>query len=220
MMPWSNLKYSDLRGRDVVDSKGENVGEIMDWIFDCTGNKLDLKYIVLGGGTIEEILESIGARPDIDPVIKLEDIESISDKVHLNVDGESLKKTLDPGVLVETDIPLSRLTDIKVTDTDGNRVGFVMDIWFDKDGVMWLVLGGGFFEELLERLKAQPDIDLLVPPNLIKTVDRNQIILSLSKSRINSSYEGEYKTRQRLLEECAPLDDADHPRLKLGSDSS
>ncbi|MHA2159267.1 MAG: PRC-barrel domain-containing protein, partial [Candidatus Thorarchaeota archaeon] len=69
-MKCCELKYSDIRSKDVVDSKGETVGEVIDWIFDVTDNKLELKYIVLGGGRVEELLESIGAKPDIDPVVK------------------------------------------------------------------------------------------------------------------------------------------------------
>lgn len=216
-MQCCELKYSEIRSKDVVDSKGEKVGEVMDWIFDCSDNKLDLKYIVLGGGRIEELLESIGARPDIDPVIKLEDVDSISDKVYLKVDGESLKKTLDPGVLTETDITFSKLSDTKVIDSDGFKVGFVIDIWFDLDSVMWLVLGGGFFEELLERLKTQPDIDLLVPPHFIETLNSNEIKLSISKFQLESTCEDEYKKLQRQLEGVSPHDDARYTQLRLGS---
>ncbi|MFW9806014.1 MAG: hypothetical protein ACFFFK_04735, partial [Candidatus Thorarchaeota archaeon] len=96
----------------------------------------------LGGGRIEEFLESIGARPDIDPVVPLEDVDSISDKVYLKVKKEALKKTIDPGVLSESDFTFSKLSDIKVVDSDELKIGFVIDIWFDKENVMWLVLGG------------------------------------------------------------------------------
>lgn len=199
------MKYSEIRSKDVVDSKGENVGEVMDWIFGSGEHKLDLKYFVLGGGTVEEFLESIGARPDIDPVVRLEDVETISDKVYLKVEKESLKKTIDPGVLDEADYTFSRLSDIKVVDSDNNRIGFVIDIWFDKESVMWLVLGGGFFEELLERLKAQPDIDLLVPLHFIDTISRDAIKLNMTKFQLKDEF-------KKL--EGAPQDDA---QLRLGS---
>jgi len=217
MMQCCELKYSDIRSKDVIDSKGEKVGEVMDWIFDCADNKLDLKNIVLGGGRIEELLESIGARPDIDPVVKLEDVDSISDKVYLKVDGESLKKTIDPGVLAETDITFSKLSDVKVIDSDGFKVGFVIDIWFDLDNVMWLLLGGGFFEELLERLKAQPDIDLLVPPHFIENLNSNEIKLSITKFQLESTCEDEYKKLKKVLVGDAPHDDARFAQLKLGT---
>jgi sporulation protein YlmC with PRC-barrel domain len=216
-MKCCELKYSDIRSKDVIDSNGEKVGEVMDWIFDLSNNKLDLKYIVLGGGRIEELLESIGARPDIDPVVKLEDVESISDKVYLKVDGDSLCKTIDPGVLAETDITFSKLSDIKVIDSDGFKVGFIIDIWFDLDNVMWLLLGGSFFEELLERLKVQPDIDLLVPPSFIQTFTKNEIKLSISKFQLEATCEDEYKKLQRQLAGEAPHDDARYAQIRLGS---
>ena len=217
MMQCCELKYSEIRSKDVVDSKGEKVGEVMDWIFDCSNNKLDLKYIVLGGGLVEELLESIGARPDIDPVIKRDDVDSISDKVYLKVDGESLKKTIDPGVLTETDITFSKLSDIKVIDSDGFKVGFVIDIWFDLDNMMWLLLGGGFLEELLERLKIQPDIDLLVPPHFIENLNSNEIKLSITKFQLESTCEDEYKKLKKQLLADAPHDDARSAQLKLGA---
>lgn len=214
------LKYSDIRSKDVVDSNGEKVGEVMDWIFGCGENKLNPKYLVLGGGRIEEFLESIGARPDIDPVVKLEDVDSISDKVYLKVDSDSLKKTIDPGVLDESDFTFSKLSDIKVIDSDGFKIGFVIDIWFDEDNMMWLLLGGGFFEELLERLKAQPDIDLLVPPHFIESIDKNEIRLTISKFQLESTCEDEYNKLKRQLEGAAPHDDARYAQLRLGSGPS
>ena len=214
------LKYSDIRGKDVIDSNGEKVGEVMDWIFDLTDNKLEMKYIVLGGGRIQELLESIGARPDIDPVVKLEDVDSISDKVYLKVSGDTLCKTLDPGVLTETDLSFSKLSDIKVIDSDNFKVGFIIDIWFDLDNVMWLLLGGGFLEELLERLHVQPDIDLLVPPYFIETITTKEIKLNITKFQLESTCEDEYDKYKRQLTGDAPHDDARAAQLKLGSSPS
>jgi len=214
------LKYSDIRSKDVVDSNGKKVGEVMDWIFGCGENKLNLKYIVLGGGRVEEFLESIGTRPDIDPVVRLEDVDSITDKVYLKVDGESLKKTIDPGVLDEADFTFSKLSDIKVIDSDGFKIGFVIDIWFDEDNMMWLLLGGGFFEELLERIKAQPDIDLLVPPHFIESIDKDEIRLTISKFQLESTCEDEYNKLKRQYTGEVPHEDARYAQLRLGSGPS
>lgn len=210
------MKYSEIRGKDVVDSNGEKVGEIMDLIFNCSDNKIDLKYMVLGGGRIEELLEAIGARPDIDPVCNLDSIEKIEDKVYLNVDRESLKKTLDPGVIGENDITFSALSDIKIIDSDDFKIGFVIDVWLDNDGVMWLVLGGGFFEELLERLHVQPDIDLLIPPHFIETLNSDEIKLNVSKFNFESTTKDEHKKLKKKLEGEDPPDDARYSQLKLG----
>jgi sporulation protein YlmC with PRC-barrel domain len=219
-MKCCELKYSDIRGKDVIDSGGEKVGEVMDWIFDLAENVLSLKYIVLGGGRIEELLESIGARPNIDPVVRIEDVESISDKVYLKIDGDSLKNTIDPGVLNETDIALSKLTDIKVIDSDGFKIGFIIDVWFDTDSDMWLVLGGGFFEELLERIKAQPDIDLLVPLNMIQSISRSEICLNVTKFQLESTCESEHKKLLSQIAGADPKDDARYAYLKMGQGPS
>jgi len=216
-MECSGLKYSEIQSKDVIDSNGEKVGEVMDWIFDYADNKLDLKYIVIGGGWVEELLESIGARPDIDPVIKFEDVDSISDKVYLKVDGESLKNTIDPGVLTESDISFSKLSDIKVIDSDGFKVGFVIDIWFDLDNVMWLLLGGGFFEELLERLKVQPDVDLLVPPHFIENLNSNEIKLSITKNQFQSTCKNEFNKLKKQAAGDSPPEEASFAQLKLGT---
>jgi len=213
------MKYSAIRGKNVVDSNGEKVGEIMDIIFNCSDNKIELKYMVLGGGRIEELLESIGARPDIDPVCNLDSIEKIEDKVYLNVDRESLKKTLDPGVIDENDITFSALSDIKIIDVNDFKIGFVIDVWFDSEGVMWLVLGGGFFEELLERLRVRPDIDLLIPPHFIETLDSNEIKLNVSKSQLESTCEIEHKKLEKMIEGSSPPDDARNAQLILSGES-
>lgn len=212
-----NMKYSSIRGKEVIDSKGENFGDIRDSIFNISDNKINLEYMVVGGGRVEELLEAIKAKPDIDPVIRLDDIDRIEDRVYLKVLCEGLQKKLDPGVLGETNIKFSHLTDIKVVDADGFKVGFIMDTWYDSDGIMWLVLGGGFFEELLERLHARPDIDLLVPPHYIESVSRKEIKLNLTKFQLEATCEDEYNKYKRQLQGAKPHDDARYAQLKLGS---
>ena len=81
------MKYSEIRGKDVIDSNGEKVGDIIDCIFDVSENKIGLKHFVLGGGMIEELLESIKARPDIDPVCNIADVDSISTFSSFTLEG-------------------------------------------------------------------------------------------------------------------------------------
>ena len=200
MFQCCNMKYSDIRGKDVIDSNGEKVGDIINCIVDISQNTIALKHFVLGGGLIEEFLESIGARPDIDPVCNVSDLDSISDKVYLKVSKESLKKTIDPGVICETDLNFSQLGKLNLVDADGLKIGNIIDIWFDLSSRMWLVLGGGFFEELLERLNVQPDIDLLIPMDFIKSIDTHTITLHKTKFEIESTCESEYeKEKMKLL---------------------
>ena len=217
MLQCCNMKYSDIRGKDVIDSKGEKVGDIIDCIFDISESKISLKHLVLGGGMIEELLESIKARPDIDPVCNVSDVDRISDKVYLKVDKESLKKTIDPGVICETDLNFSQLGKLNVLDADGLKVGNVIDLWFDKKNQMWLVLGGGFFEELLEKIRAQPDIDLLIPEEDIKNVDTKSITLNKTKFELESTCEKEYEEVKKNLAAAKSEEASELSRLRLGT---
>jgi len=193
------MKYSEIRHKDVIDSNGEKVGNIIDCIVDVSENKIALKHLVLGGGLIEELLESIKARPDIDPVCNVSDLDSISDKVYLKVSRDTLKKTIDPGVMSKTDLNFSKLGKLHVVDADGLKLGNIIDLWFDLNSRMWLVLGGGFIEELLEKLRAQPEIDLLVPMDFIHTITTETITLKTTKFELESTCEDEYAKVKKEL---------------------
>ena len=166
---------------------------------------------------VEELLESIGARPDIDPVCNVADVDNISDKVYPKVDKKSLKKTVDPGVICETDLNFSQLGKLDVVDSDGLRVGNVIDLWFDKKSQMWLVLGGGFFEELLEKIKATPDIDLLIPEEDIKSVDTKAITLNKTKFELESTCEDEYEKQKKNLAAAKSEEASELSRIRLGA---
>jgi len=217
MLKCCDMKYSDIRGKDVIDKNGEKVGDIIDCIFDVSENKIDLKHFVLGGGMVEELLESIKAKPDIDPVCNVSDVESISDKIYLKVDKESLKKTVDPGVIGETDLKFSQLGKLKIVDSDGIKIGNVIDLWFDKESQMWLILGGGFFEETLEKLRVSPDIDLLVPEEYIKKIDVGSIAISKTKFQLESTCEEEWEKEKQKLTKKASEEASELTQIRLGA---
>ena len=166
---------------------------------------------------IEELLESIKARPDIDPVCNISDVESVSDKVYLKVDKESLKNTVDPGVICETDLKFSQLGKLKIVDSDGIKIGNVIDLWFDTDSQMWLVLGGGFFEETLEKLRVSPDIDLLVPEEYIKKIDTDSITLHKTKFQLESTCEDEWEKEKKKMSEKLSEEASELSQLRLGA---
>ena len=216
MFQCCNMKYSEIRRKDVIDSNGEKVGDIIDCIVDISDNKIALKHLVLGGGIIEELLESIKARPNIDPVCNVSDLDSISDKVYLKVSKDSLKKTIDPGVISETDLNFSKLGKLDVVDADGFKIGNIIDLWFDLNSRMWLVLGGGFFEELLERLGAQPDIDLLIPMDFIASINTDTITLDKTKYNLESTCEDEYAKVKKELAVAKSEGVSSNAQLRLG----
>jgi sporulation protein YlmC with PRC-barrel domain len=211
------MKYSEIKKKKVLDSQGEHIGDVIDSTFDVSNNRLELKHIILGGGRIEELLERVGARPDIDPVCSVDDIDSISDKVYLKKDKDSLCKTIDKGVFAATDIRFSQLSKMKVIDADEFKLGNIIDLWFDKASHLWLVLGGGFFEELLERIHAAPDIDLLIPQDDIELITKDTIKLTKSRFQLESTCESEYDKFKRELQGKSPQDDARYSQIRLGA---
>ncbi len=217
MIQCCNLKYSELKKKEVVDSNGEHIGEVIDSTFNFSDNRLELKHIILGGGRFEELLEKIRARPDIDPVCNVSDIDSISDKVYLNVDKESLCKTMDKGVFTDSDFLYSDFSKMKIVDADDIKLGNVIDLWFDKASHLWLILGGSFFEELLEKLHAIPDIDLLVPHDDIESIENGVIKLKKTKFQLESTCESEYEKLKREITNKGTRKDARYTQIKMGA---
>ena len=214
------LKFSDIKNKDVTDANGEKVGRVIDFIVRFTDNKITLKSVVLGGGRIEELLESLGLRPDKDPVFQLDCIDSISDIVHLKVDVNTLKTTLDPSAMEAGDMKMSDLAKLKVIDSDGFKVGNVMDVWFDDNTKPWLVIGGGFIEETFEKLGAQPDIDLLVPEEFISEIREKEICLKWTRFQLEATCNDNYTRYKHELESRAEPADARSVMIKLISHPS
>ncbi|MBD3406966.1 MAG: hypothetical protein GF411_12685 [Candidatus Lokiarchaeota archaeon] len=59
---WTFTKLAKL---PIVDSNGNEIGNIIDVWFDSSGGI----WFIVGGGTIEEILEKVGILPDIDLLV-------------------------------------------------------------------------------------------------------------------------------------------------------
>ncbi|MGY5876560.1 MAG: PRC-barrel domain-containing protein [Candidatus Thorarchaeota archaeon] len=84
------FKLSDLENKDIVDSGDVSVGKIIDIDFDEDGS-IDF---TVGGGLVEETLESLGLRPDIDIIVPATVIDSIGEKIKLIVKKTDLKITI------------------------------------------------------------------------------------------------------------------------------
>ena len=81
---------------------------------------------------------------------------------------------------------------------------------------MWLVLGGGFFEELLEKIRAQPDIDLLVPEDFIKSVGSGVITLNKTKFDLESTCQDEWEKEKEKLSAEISKEASELSQIRLG----
>ncbi|MCK4566403.1 MAG: PRC-barrel domain-containing protein [Candidatus Thorarchaeota archaeon] len=164
-----SLNCRELKECDVIDSDGDKVGRISDMTFTFDG-ELKLSQFILAGSTWEEFLESIGAKPDMDPVFDGSLIKSLGDKIQLNTSSNSLKSTLDKDAIPTGEIRLSTLENMDILDDKGVKVGRAVDIDFDVDGNVSLTVGGGFIEETLESFGFKKDVDIIVPGSTISVI--------------------------------------------------
>lgn len=114
-----------------------------------------------------------------------------------------------------SDITLSEMAKKKVIDTDGVRVGKIKDVRFDENGSTWFVLGGGFAEQLLEKIHVRHKMDLLVPADWIGSVGEDEIVLTQSAFQLESTCEDCWvREKERLI--ASATDPVDHRSLRLG----
>ncbi len=197
MFKAANIKFSEMKNKDILDNKGQKIGRVIDFHFLYEGGKVNLKSIVMGGGRIEEFLESVGLRADIDPFFPLEVIDRFeNNQLHLKVEYEKLTKPVELG---PNEMRLSTLSKRKIIDLDNNNIGNIIDVVFDEKGSPWFVVGGGFFEEFSERIGIRPDIDLLVPQTYVTNITEEAINIKYSKMQLSTTAEADWEAHKREL---------------------
>ncbi|MGY5865158.1 MAG: PRC-barrel domain-containing protein [Candidatus Thorarchaeota archaeon] len=85
------LRWSTITKMDIVDKDDVKVGRAVDVDFDTDGTAC----LIVGGGLIEESLESVGLKADIDVLVPSGHITSIRDKIVLDVSKDDLQLTMD-----------------------------------------------------------------------------------------------------------------------------
>ena len=109
------IRWSDLKKMDIYDHDDVKVGRAVDIDFNLDGSA----SLVVGGGIIEETLESVGLKQDIGIIVPAKTIMSMSDKIKLSVSRDDLKLTMNkalenPEVKKARELPNLRGTALKV----------------------------------------------------------------------------------------------------------
>jgi sporulation protein YlmC with PRC-barrel domain len=97
-IPKGDIKYSILQKMEIIDSHGKKVGHAIDVDFDTTG----AVSMVVGGSFIEEKLEALGLKADVDIIVPGDVISSITDKIRLNVSKDDLETTMEEAIKPES----------------------------------------------------------------------------------------------------------------------
>lgn len=90
-IPKGEVRWSELSKKYIVDKDDVTVGKAVDIDFDIDGTA----SLTVGGGMIEETLERIGLKDDIDIIVPAESIESIGEQVKLKVSKDELRLTMN-----------------------------------------------------------------------------------------------------------------------------
>ncbi|MHA2071345.1 MAG: hypothetical protein ACW985_06115 [Candidatus Thorarchaeota archaeon] len=184
----------EIKKMDVMDPSGKKIGRILDLTFTFDGS-LKLEHFILGGSRMEEFLEAIKLKPDEDPVFDSTLIKKVDDHIHLDTTASSLKAAHD--TISDDEIKFSDLQKLDILDKDNVKVGRAIDVDFELDGRTALIAGGGFIEEKLEAIGLKDDIDIIVPFEVIVSIDES-IRLSVSKDELDASLDG--ILREKALE--------------------
>lgn len=208
-----SINCKELMKLDVVDADGKEVGRIGDITFTFD-KKLTMKQFILEGSRIEEFLEMIRVKPDIDPVFDASLIAKISDKIYLNTTVETLKNKLDEGAISEEEIPLTVLEKFDIIDKEGVKVGNAIDVDFNDDGSAWLTVGGGFIEETLEGLGLKSDVDIIVPANAIDEII-DVIRLGVSKDSLAKTLKSAVDEQNEQIQQARREKEVQHQITKV-----
>ncbi len=109
------IRWSDLTKLDIVDKDDVKVGRAVDVDFDTDG----MARLIVGGSFIEESLESVGLKADVDILVPSSVITGIAGRVQLNVSKEDLEHTManaleSPEIRAAQEKPIDQRATVRV----------------------------------------------------------------------------------------------------------
>lgn len=148
---FSGLKFSDIKNCNITDSEGNKIGRLLDAVFKHTIEGLHLTKFTIGGSVLEEMMEDMGLKEDIDPVFPVDVIEGVApSRIRLNVAQSKLKSTtIHDDAIEPNELKLSTLSKFKILDGKNEHIGNIIDLKFVSDMAHFIV-GDGFMLELME----------------------------------------------------------------------
>ena len=123
MVQPSDISFSELQTKRVVDGDGVHVGTLVDVRFDEGGST----WFVLGGGFVQQTLKKLHIRPNIDLLVPAEWIDSIeSEEIVLKRSVFQLESTCQECWEMEKD---RLVTEATATDRGRKSVLHLFDPW-------------------------------------------------------------------------------------------
>lgn len=181
--------FSHLSQFKVEDKNGKRIGNPGDALFS---EDLKIDSLILFGGMLEEKMEDLGLRENIDPIVPISTIKSFDEKnkkIVLNVAKEELKTTNNEYKAPEGFIQYIKLKKLPIFEKNNERIGRVIDIFFNAKGGYSFIVGGSALEEFLEKVRIIPDKDLIVPSSSVTEISDKIKINNAKSDLITTLYE-------------------------------
>ncbi len=191
---------NELKKMDVMDSAGKKIGRIDEMTFTFDG-ELKFSHIILAGPVWEEVLETLRLRPDRNPVFDSSAISKVDKHIHLKTTANRLSTTMDKDAIPDDEIRFSEIKKLDIIDKDDVIVGRATDVDFDVDGCASIIAGGGFIEEKLEAVGLKDDVDVIVPCDVIVSVDES-IRISVSRNDLETTLDGILEEKAKEIQEA------------------
>lgn len=169
-MTLENLSLHALRHLRVQDANGHVIGRIKDAVVNKT--TLSLRGFVVHGSRLEEALEALNIRKDVDPLVTLADIATITESTLTVNKAASELPNAAPEALAEDDMLFSAVSTIPVLDGNGQQLGFFSDVYVHADDTLAYRLGGKTFTLFLKHHHYADDLLYVIAPDCIQYTDQ------------------------------------------------
>ena len=186
------IQFSKIRRMVIIDCNDVEVGEPVD-----IGFSLDLtpKFLVIGGGFIEELLEIMERREDIDQIIDLDIIQEISDAIYLKVPETDLPEESNIGTMMTDIILFSQIFQTPMFDIDGLPLGKIKDVIFSSEKTEFIFENPEFNKAMSMRGYGQK-LEFKVPKEKL-SYQNGLLMLALPKEEIESKIQAQIIAKSR-----------------------
>ncbi len=162
---------SSLSTKTVIDADGKKLG----WIKDAVVNldTFQIRGFVIYGSRIEELLEDMGVRKDVDPFLTMKEIKDKTEStVTLTKGAGDLANVMEPGFLSDNELLFSKMRKMAVIDSKGQKLGIFTDIFLKGEEAVFQI-GGKEFLEYLQKNRWTQNLTYLIEPSHI-SFDKDQ----------------------------------------------
>jgi sporulation protein YlmC with PRC-barrel domain len=179
--------FSYIASFKVLDKNHAEVGRVGDVLLNK--DTLDIDSLIVRGGFIEEKLEDLGVKEDVDPIVPASSIDSVSlskSEIILSESKDELKNTTSDWSPPDNVHQFSKLKKTPVLDSENKKMGTIIDMYWESNNYV-LVIGGSWLEEFLESIKIFADKDLIVPKDIVTEFSLDQVKISVTQNTLKTT---------------------------------